>query len=157
MLGYDVLKDLKIYVDMDGVIAYFNGEHEAVNRYKVEKGFFYNLKPIVVNAEAVKVLIAGGYDVSILTTSPHNEADNDKMLWLKKHLPQVKNVIFSRPERAKIDYIEPSERAKALLFDDYGRNIKEWLSGGGCMAVKIGPSYTIFDELVKGLWKPLTT
>jgi hypothetical protein len=25
------------------------------------------------------------------------------------------------------------------------------------MAVKIGPSYTIFDELVKGLWKPLTT
>jgi 5'(3')-deoxyribonucleotidase len=145
------MKDLKIYVDMDGVIADFNAEHKAVERFKVEKGFFYRLKPISVNAEAVKVLISKGYDVSILTTSPHDRADKDKMRWLKKHLPQVKKVIFARPERAKIDYIEPSERAKALLFDDYGRNIKEWLHGGGMKAVKVEPSYTIFDELVKGL------
>ena len=71
-----------IYCDMDGVVADFNAEPNAVARFREEKNFFYNLKPIMVNVKAVEIL-ASNYKVCILSASPNARADKDKIKWLK--------------------------------------------------------------------------
>lgn len=144
------VKDFKLYVDMDGVLADFNAEPNAVERFKVEKGFFAKLKPIQKNVDAVKRLLEHGYDVCILTTSPHKKADKDKAKWLKKTFGKKLRAIYGRPSTAKIDYIKVEERAKSILFDDYGKNIREWIGGGGARAVKITPEHSILDEFARG-------
>ena len=42
------------YCDMDGVLADFNNEPQALERFEKEKGFFYNLKPIKENIEFIE-------------------------------------------------------------------------------------------------------
>jgi 5'(3')-deoxyribonucleotidase len=138
------------YCDMDGVLADFNAEPNAVERFKVEKGFFANLKPITENLNAIKELILKGATVKILTTSPHRRADKDKAKWLKANGLKVK-VIYGRPNKAKIDYVKKSERKFAILFDDYGKNLTEWSHGGGYRALKIKPSISIKDYLNRGI------
>lgn len=130
-------KDLVIYLDMDGVVADFGAQKNAVERYENEKGFFKNLKPITKNVLAVKDLHAKGYKIVVLTTSPNNRADRDKKFWLREHLPMLNEIIFARPNIAKIDYVDNKENA--VLIDDYGKNIREWFAGGGLHAVKITP------------------
>lgn len=134
-------KEMIVFCDMDGVLADFNAETNAVERFKSEKHFFRNLKPIQENLNAILRYIAYGYDVRILTTSPHKRADRDKAQWLKKHLPAIKRdkIIYGRPEKAKIEYVKRKERSAAVLFDDYGKNIREWSFGGGALAIKITP------------------
>ncbi len=127
---------MKYFVDMDGVLADFNAEPNAVERFKIEKDFFLNLKPIAVNVKAVKHLISKGEDVTILTTSPHAKADRAKAKWLKRYGINAP-VIFGRPEKAKIDYLEKHIRANSILIDDYGKNVREWVIGGGGGAFKI--------------------
>ena len=45
---------INIYVDMDGVLADFNAEPDGVARFRTEKGFFRNLKPLKKNAKALR-------------------------------------------------------------------------------------------------------
>lgn len=132
-------KKITYYCDMDGVLANFDLEPKALDRFKQEKGFFANLQPITENVAAIEQLLAKGYDIKILSTSPNEQADHDKKVWLKKYLPAIaeKDIIMARPQIPKIDYIPYSKRIKAVLFDDYGKNIQEWLEGGGVTAIKI--------------------
>ena len=123
-------KNTVIYCDMDGVIADFNGAPDALTRFKTEKGFFANLEAISENLEALKVLMYR-YRVVILSTSPNNQADRDKFTWLMKHLPSLTlgQVIFTRPEKDKADYVAVSPNT--LLIDDYTANLKAWADKGG--------------------------
>ena len=67
---------INIYVDMDGVLADFNAEPDGVARFRTEKGFFRNLKPLKQNAKALRKLIAdGNYNIYILSASPNAAAD----------------------------------------------------------------------------------
>ena len=50
------MKRLTIYCDMDGVLADFNAENNAVERFKKEKGFFKKLQPIIENLEGLILL-----------------------------------------------------------------------------------------------------
>lgn len=136
------------YCDMDGVLADFNSEPNAVERFKVEKDFFKNLKPIMENVEALSNMIFNGYKVRILSTSPHEQADKDKREWLKKYLPMVKDehIIMARPDKAKIEYIKRQLRHNAILFDDYGKNIREWEENGGLVGIKITPKVEKLNE-----------
>ena len=72
-----------------------------------------------------------------MTTSPHNRADRDKKIWLNKYLNFIskENIIFARPDKPKIDYVENKDFA--ILIDDYSKNINEWMEGGGLHAIKI--------------------
>ena len=72
-----------IYCDMDGVLADFNAEPRALERFAVEPNFFADLKPITTNVNAIKQLIADGYKVRILSASPNKAADKGKRKWLK--------------------------------------------------------------------------
>ena len=119
------------YIDMDGVLFDFNGEPNAVARFSVEKGFFKKLRPITPNLMAVRIMIAKGYKVRILSASPNEQADKDKLMSLAKHLPQLKrkHIILCRNGETKADYIKRME--KSVLFDDYGKNCREWVANGG--------------------------
>ena len=130
----------KIYCDMDGVIAEFEGELNAMGRFESEVGFFANLQPKRKNLLALETFIGYGADVHILTASPNEQADKDKMEWLAKYLPDLpkEKIIICRTGDTKADYIDTMEGS--LLFDDYSRNLREWQNNGG-LAIKVVNSY----------------
>lgn len=133
-----------IYCDMDGVLADFDKVENAVERYKHEPNFFYDLEPINENVNAIKELIAKDYLVKILSKSPHENADNDKRKWLAKYLPEIENenIIFARPHETKISFVDELEKHFSLLLDDYEQNIDEWRNENG-IAFKITKERTI--------------
>lgn len=118
---------LNIYCDMDGVLADFNNEPNAVERFKKEKGFFKKLKPLERNVRALKELIKNkNVNVYILSASPNARADKDKIAWLKIHLPEIMkdNIIICRNGQKKVDFMKTES---GLLLDDYGQNLREWV------------------------------
>lgn len=118
---------LNYYIDMDGTIADFNGEPDGVKRFKHERGFFNNLKPLKKNLQAVKKLARDGNNVFIITASPNEKADGDKLNWLRKYLPEIcaENIIITRLKENKA---QAMKTADGILFDDYSKNCNEWVS-----------------------------
>lgn len=134
------------YFDMDGVLADFNAEVNAVERFRVEKDFFYNLKPIRANIDYVKAQVEKGNSVKILSKSPNKNADRNKRKWIKKHMPFVKmhNVILIRNEDNKSAYA--SKTCLNILYDDYGENCKEWHTNA-----RYGIAYKVKGKLSNAL------
>ena len=106
MENYKADGKINIYVDMDGVLADFNREVNALDRFDNEVGFFYNLQPIVKNVDYVNKLVANGYNVCILSASPNEQADFDKLVWLHTYMPQVKNITIMRVGQNKADFVK---------------------------------------------------
>lgn len=123
-----------VYCDMDGVIADFNSEPNALERFQTEKGFFASLKPM--NADGIKALINNPHiELFILSASPNRQADKDKREWLKRYYPQIKrnHIIIMRVGQNKADYIKTAD---GILLDDYGKNCEQWRERGR-KAIKI--------------------
>ena len=139
-----------IYIDMDGVLADFFGETDCVARFEHERGFFRRLKPLTKNVAAVRKATADGrYNVYILSASPNARCDHDKRMWLFQYLPEVQteNIIIMRNGENKAKYMKTAD---GILFDDYGKNIQEWVcSNVGCnRAVKIRKDGDVADGLL---------
>ena len=139
---------LVIYVDMDGVLADFNSEPRAIERFDNEVGFFYNLQPIVKNVDYVNKLIANGFNICILSASPNEQADFDKLVWLHTFLPKVKDITIMRVGQNKADFVKPN--SINLLFDDYGKNCRDFINRG-YSACKVDSENTI-EKLFRGLF-----
>lgn len=90
-----------IYVDMDGVLADYNGRCKELNvdpnNTDNIDGFFRSLKPLPGAIEAYRKLNKI-YDVYVLSTAPWENvtALNDKNAWIKEYLPEAyKRVIYT--------------------------------------------------------------
>lgn len=115
------------YCDMDGVLADFMAEPNAVARFAHEKGFFAKLKPFAKNLEALRNAWAHGENIYILSASPNEQADADKLKWLAYHFPELptERVILMRNGQNKAEFMKTPH---GVLLDDYGKNITQWLA-----------------------------
>lgn len=88
----------RLFLDMDGTIAKFNSKRNALARFDNEKGFFSSLKPFKYIELVNQMIIDNNIEIYIISASPNEQADNDKMTWLKTYLPNlsIKNICFCR-------------------------------------------------------------
>ena len=121
----------KVFIDMDGVLADFNGQPNALDRFITEKGFFLKLKHLPFAAKLNKALESEVLreHTYILSASPTERGDQEKIKWLEKHIPNLKpqNIICVRGGDKKKRFAG----ANRVLVDDYSGNLKEWSEHGG--------------------------
>lgn len=142
---------INVYCDMDGVIADFEGQPKALERFQTEKGFFKQLTPI--NKEGLQALLNNPYiNLFILSASPNRQADKDKIEWLKYHYPQIKknHIIIMRVGQNKADFIKTES---GILLDDYGKNCQEWIESGKGQSIKVvKPLIEYIGEILPDGW-----
>jgi len=97
------MKALRIFIDMDGVLANFEKAHSELNLAKNrfvknpdEVLDFSTFEPIPGAIEAVEKIIAMGHDVFIASTPPWNNPDawGQKRDWIERYLPALKRKVF---------------------------------------------------------------
>jgi len=105
--------NMRIFIDMDGVIADFQGE---VDRHCKENGLtklhrpemkvdFSNMKPMPGAVAAIRKLEADGHDLFIATTPPWDrpEAWGHKRDWIMEHFPSLKKKMFLTHRKDLLD------------------------------------------------------
>lgn len=141
----DIIKT-NVYVDMDGVIADFNNEPHALERFATEKGFFKSLK--VINKWAFEMLMNNKeINLFVLSASPNKQADKDKLAFLKFHFPKLKRkqIIFCRNGQNKADFMKTEN---GVLLDDYGKNCEQWRERGNVAIQVKRPLQEHFHEFM---------
>ena len=164
---------MKIYFDMDGVLANFNKgvidllhlkpmnqsdpfDYKKTNalyaKMRTVDHYYDKLEPI---QEAVDLLLElyekYGDDVQILTAipKPHRgiiTASEDKINWTKRLISdKIKINICYRAEKTNF-----CTGADCILIDDYDKNIREWETLGGT-----GILYTNIEDVKNALNKIL--
>lgn len=147
--------DKKIFLDLDGTIAKFNVPN-ALKRFDNEEGFFAKLGAYKGIEEINKIAETG--IIYIISASPNDQADNDKMLWLDKYLPNVprENITLCRLGQNKAQIIENKYNIEinvnCYLLDDYTKNLIEWENFGGIGIKRL----TSVSDNSRGLWQGLT-
>lgn len=144
---------MKIYIDMDGVIADFHSWMKSYipdideSMWKGSGGPWKvmeeNYKEVYLNFKPLHLLSHMDHlynhldDVKFLTALPHSWWDTpkgeiaklNKTAWLTKHINNFNenDVIFSCGANDKIKYVEPN----AVLYDDREDTIEKWNAAGG--------------------------
>ena len=145
----------KIFLDLDGTLARFNVRN-ALQRFDNEIGFFANLLAYKGIEEINDMAKAG--NVYVISASPNEQADNDKMKWIEKYLPalQITNIVLCRLGENKAQVIKSQLNinidSETYLLDDYTKNLTEWESAGGVGIKRL----TSVADNSRGLWKGLT-
>ena len=145
----------KIFLDLDGTVAKFNVRN-ALERFDNEIGFFAKLGAYK-GIESINELAKSGI-VYIISASPNTQADNDKMIWINKYLPNVplENITMCRVGENKAKIIESkysmSISQECYLLDDYTKNLQEWVANGGTGIKRL----TSVADNSTGKWQGLT-
>lgn len=124
----------KIFLDLDGTLAKFNVPN-ALERFDKEEGFFSKLGAYK-GIESINEL-AKNNNLFVISASPNEQADKDKMIWIEKYLPNINinNITICRigENKAKIiqDKYNITINEQCYLLDDYTKNLIEWENFGG--------------------------
>ncbi len=82
--------NIRVYFDMDGVLAEYFFEEEFIRNYA--KNYFFNKKPIKKTLNLMKELSKEkNIIVCILSICNFDQQKEEKVLWLKKNAPFLKN------------------------------------------------------------------
>jgi hypothetical protein len=109
----------RIYVDMDGPTADFERAMRETGKtakeLKVIPGFYSHLHPTPGAIEGIHALLDLGYFVMMLTKIPseNNYAAAEKLIWMNKHLPRMKDHTIISPDKGCIG------RVRDFLIDDH--------------------------------------
>jgi 5'(3')-deoxyribonucleotidase len=128
---------IKLFLDLDGTLAKFNSKKNALQRFDNEKGFFATLKPYKYIETINELANSGLVEVYIISATPNEQADKDKLIWIKKYLNQIKenNICFCRlnENKAKVikDKLNITIDKECYLLDDYTKNLIEWKNLNG--------------------------
>ena len=92
------MEKLRIYIDMDGVLANFQRAADEIPHIKNpdEVLDFSKFEPMPGAIDAVKQILNMGHEVFIATTPPWNHPDSwgQKRNWIAKHLPELSRKMF---------------------------------------------------------------
>lgn len=149
------MSNTKIFLDLDGTLAKFNVRN-ALQRFDKEKGFFAKLGAYK-GIEKVNSL-ANEYSLYIISASPNEQADIDKMTWIEKFLPNIKkkNIVLCRLGENKAQVIKKALNIdidnKCVLLDDYTKNLEQWQELGGIGIKRL----TSVADNSTGKWKGAT-
>ena len=128
---------IKLFLDMDGTLAKFNSKKNALQRFATEKGFFATLKPFKHIEKVNELALRTDIEVYIISATPNEQADSDKMIWIKKYLNNIKeqNICFCRIGTNKANEIKRQLNIdidnNCLLLDDYTNNLIDWNKSNG--------------------------
>lgn len=133
---------IKWVSDMDDTLAHFNQQKNALERFATEKNFFNILKPTKMT-KYIKLLVKHNElepkDIFIVSASPNEQADKDKLQWIERHLPEIpkENIMFTRLGGNKAQHfidryhLSKEDFKYCMLIDDYTKNLIEWKNFGG--------------------------
>lgn len=122
---------IRLFVDMDGVLAFYNKNIECID-VLFQKGYFRDLLPINTVIDSMKMLHDEGIDLYILSSvidSPY--AISEKNEWLDHYLPEIK-----KDKRIYCPYgVDKSTVIKDIckndfLLDDFTDNLRMWSHKG---------------------------
>lgn len=124
-------KTVKVFVDLDGVLARWNAEASVEDTYA--PGFFLTREPEPEAIAAVRLMREMGLDVYILSCAYQNGlAEPEKDAWLAMvGLSDIPRIFVPYGKR-KSDYVGAAD--VSVLLDDYSKNLHEWKAKGkvGC-------------------------
>lgn len=148
----------RLFLDMDGTLAMFNSKRNALKRFDNEKGFFSSLKPFV-NINVINEMIKkGNVEIYVISASPNEQADFDKMTWLNTYLPNLPqaNICFCRLGQNKAKVIKEQLNIdidnNCYLLDDYTKNLIEWNNSNGIGIKRL----TSLANNSRKIWKGLS-
>ena len=131
----DSVPHTRIFIDMDGVLAYFNNNIES-EEVLYQQGYFRNLLPQDLVLTAVNQLIDTYpdqcYILSAAVDSPY--AIPEKMEWLHTYVTsslKEDHIIFTKCGEDKSKFIKNGITEKDILLDDYNKNLREFQEAGG--------------------------
>ena len=144
----------KIFLDLDGTLAKFNVRN-ALKRFDNEIGFFAKLGAYK-GIETINELAKNG-NIYIISASPNEQADKDKMTWINKYLGNVPkaNRLICRVGDNKAEYLKTKGIQidnTCYLLDDYTKNLIQWENAGGIGIKRL----TGVADNSTGKWKGLT-
>ena len=162
------LKDYKIFLDLDGVLANFSGKVAELMGFVLDEGaeisahpqfikkkmwqyinshdwhtpFFYSLDKMK-DADILFDYVLNEFDhknVEILTASGTSPVDapQQKIRWVRKHFGKFKVNVVSK-SADKAQFASPM----SILVDDRMKSIEPWISAGGTGILHVNAIKTI--------------
>ena len=116
-----------LLIDMDGTIAAYSSKSGKINISEFGIGFFINKQPVKAILKAIyEEFPSSEYNYTILSHSPHTEANIEKSAWLVKYFnrPIYRTIFVKYPSENKEDYVnqyiieENITKNDIILIDD---------------------------------------